>query len=135
MAIKYRLKCPQCGEVLNTYHDTQCPKCRNNLFVNQPGMLQLYRMGNFFGHAGAFGVYINGQPYGYIGNRESLKISLPYGTYNLHIACGMSRKCNDLLFTLTPETPRMYAKTYIKPGFWTNSFGIEVARPEEMPND
>ena len=135
MAIKYRLKCPQCGEVLNTYHDTQCPKCRNNLYVNQPAMLQLYRKGNFYGFAGAFGIYINGQPYGHIGNKESLIFPLPYGTYNLHIAVGVSRKCNDLLFTLTPETPRMYAKTYIKPGFWTNSFGIEVATPDEMPND
>lgn len=135
MAIKYRLKCPQCGEVINTYHDTQCPKCRNNLYVNQPAMLQLYRKGNFYGMAGSFGIYLNGEPYGYIGNRESLKIPLPYGNYNLHIAIGISRKCNDLLFTLSPNVPVMYAKTYIKPGFWTNSFGIEVASPDEMPVD
>ncbi len=135
MAIKYRLRCPYCGEVLNTNHDTQCPKCNNTLYVNQPAKLQLYRKGSFYGVAGAFGIYINGTPYGYIANKESLIIPLPYGTYNLHIAIGMSRKCNDLTFTLTPETPNMYAKTYIKPGFWANSFGIEVARPEEMPED
>lgn len=135
MAIMYRMKCPHCGEVLNTAHDTQCPRCRNTLYVNQPAMLQLYRKGNFYGFAGGFGIYINGVPYGHIGNKESLRFPLPYGTYNLHIAVGMSRKCNDLTFTLTPDAPVMYAKTYIKPGFWANSFGIEVASPDEMPKD
>lgn len=135
MAIAFRMRCPQCGEVLNTQHDTQCPKCRAALSVNQPSMLQLYRMGNFVGAAGGFGIYINGAPYGHIGNKESLRFPLPYGTYTLHIAVGMSRKCNDLTFTLTPEAPVIYAKTYIKPGFWTNSFGIDVVRPEDMPKD
>lgn len=135
MAIKFRVKCPRCGEVQNIYGDIQCGKCGAPVSVQQPGMLQLYRMGNFYGVAGGFGLYINGVPYGYIGNKESLRIPLPYGTYTLHIAVGLSRKCNDLTFTLTPQAPVICAKTYIKPGFWTNSFGIEVARPEEMPLD
>lgn len=135
MAIKYRVKCPKCGEALNIYGDTQCEKCGTPVTTRLPAMVQLYRMGNFYGVAGGFGIYINGVPYGYIGNKESLRIPLPYGTYTLHIAVGMSRKCNDLTVTLTPQAPVMYAKTYIKPGFWTNSFGIEPARPEEMPQD
>ena len=135
MSISYRMKCANCGEAFNTMQDSACPKCGSYVTLQQPAMLQLYRMGNFYGCGGGFGIYINGQPYGHIGNKESLRFPLPYGTYTLHIAAGMSRKCNDLTFTLTPEAPVMYAKTYIKPGFWTNSFGIEVARPEDMPQD
>lgn len=135
MAAKYRVKCPRCGEVLNLFGSSPCTKCGAPLNAQLPAMLRLYRMGNFYGVAGGFGIYLNGVPYGYIGNKESLTIPLNYGTYTLHIAVGVSRKCNDLTFTLTPQAPVMCAKTYIKPGFWTNSFGIEPARPEEMPND
>ena len=135
MAIQFRMKCPNCAEVFNTGNDTFCPKCRNPMTVRQPALLQLYRMGNFVGCAGGFGIYINGEPYGHIGNKESLRFPLPYGSYRLHIAVGMSRKCEDLCFTLSPENPVVYAKTYMKPGFWSNSFVVTAARPDEMPQD
>ena len=136
MSAKIRIKCAHCGEANNVHSVNEpCPKCKQPLGITEEGSIYIYRQGSAYGIAGAFGLYINQQPYGHIGNKESLIFPLPYGTYNLHIAVGMSRKCNDLLFTLTPETPRMYAKTYIKPGFWSNSFGIEVATPDEMPND
>lgn len=135
MAIKYRVKCPRCGEVMNLYADGRCEKCGTPVTTQFPAMLQLYRMGNYVGVATGFGLYINNVPYGYIGNKESLRIPLPYGTYTLHVAMGMSRKCKDLTFTLTPQAPVMYAKTRITLGVWSNTFIIEPARPEEMPND
>lgn len=133
MAIKLRAKCAQCGEVWNTTGNSNCPKCGTLASFAGCGMVQVYRMGNFFGAASALGIYLNGVPYGYIGNRESLRIPLRYGTYTLHFAAGLARKCNDLTFTLTPQTPIIYVKSYVKPGFWTSSFGIELARPEDMP--
>ena len=54
---------------------------------------------------------------------------LPYGTYNIHSAVGMSRKCRDMQVTLTPEYPNAYAKVYMRSGFWTNSFVIEPLDP------
>ena len=59
--------------------------------------------------------------------------NLPEGTYTLRVAVGMSRKCNDFTVTLTPENRFANAKVWIKPGFWANSFVIEPATAEEMP--
>jgi hypothetical protein len=91
--------------------------------------IYLYRQGSFYGVAGAFSLYINGVDFGGIGNKELLCIPLPYGTYNIHCAAGMSRKCRDLVVTLSPEMPQAYTKVYIKPGFWTNSFVVEPMDP------
>ena len=96
-------------------------------------MLTLYRMGSPLGIAGGFGLYINGEPYGHIGNRETLFIPLPYGVHNLHVAVGMSRRCQDLVFQIHPQNRQCYAKVRIKPGFWTNSFVIEQCGPGDMP--
>lgn len=128
-----RVKC-SCGNVLNTTPGGFCPKCRQPLQIPTDAVIYLYRKGSPFGIAGGFGIYINGQPMGYIGNRETVCIPVPYGTHNLHVAVGMNRKCNDFVLNLTPQNRRAYVKVWMKPGFFSNKFVLEMATPEEMPN-
>lgn len=129
---KLRAKC-SCGEVTNTVPGGLCPKCKRPLELPEEAAIRLYRKGSPYGIAGGFGIYINGEPMGYIGNKETVIIPLKYGTYTLHVAVGMSRKCNDFTVTLTPENRVANAKVWIKPGFWANSFVIEPATAAEMP--
>lgn len=133
MAHSYRLKCPKCQNVMDSTGPVICPQCQTPVDVNQGGLIRLYRMGSPIGIAVGFGIYINGQPCGHIGNKQSLLIPVPFGSYTLHVTAGMLRKCQDLSFTLTPQTPVACAKARIKPGFLTNSIVIEPADPSEMP--
>ena len=107
-----------------------CPECHQPIAPSPEGCIYLYRQGSPYGIAGGFGIYINDEPHGYIGNKELLCFPLPYGTYTLHCAVGMSRKCEDMTITLSPEHRVDYAKVYIKPGFWANSFVIEPVDPK-----
>lgn len=109
-----------------------CPECKKKIEVSSDACIYLYRQGSPYGIAGGFGIYLNGEPYGYIGNKELLRFPLPYGTYTLHCAVGMSRKCKDMEITLTPDNKEVYAKVYIKPGFWANSFVIEPLDPKML---
>lgn len=127
-----RVKCI-CGNVMNTVPGAACTKCKQQLQIPTEGMISLYRKGSPLGIASGFGIYLNGEPMGYVGNRETVHIPLRYGTYTLHVAAGMSRRCNDYPITLTPENPRAYTKVWMKPGFWTNSFVLEAATESEMP--
>ncbi len=133
MAIKVRGKCSKCGQVTDANGNYSCPKCGQPVSFEGLGMLQLYRKGSPLGIAMGFGIYIDGQPWGHLANKESIRIPLPFGTHTLHLTCGTNRRCNDLTFTLTPQAPCAYAKGSIKPGFWTNSMRIEPAQPSEMP--
>lgn len=131
MAAKIRIKCPQCGEASNVHNVTDlCPKCAKSTDTVEEGNIYIYRQGSPYGVASGFGLYVNGQPFGHIANKELLRIPVKYGTYNLHAAVGMSRKCRDLEVTISPENPNVYTKVYIKPGFWTNSFVIEHLDPK-----
>ncbi len=131
MSAKLRIKCPHCNEVSNVKPDAAlCPECKKAVSLNGEACIYLYRQGSPYGVAGGFGIYINGEPFGHIGNKELLCFPLPYGTYNLHCAVGMSRKCQDMQVTLTPDNRVAYAKVYIKPGFWANSFVIEPVDPK-----
>ena len=129
-----RVKCA-CGEVANAVPGNLCPKCRRPFEFPGDGLITLYRMGNFLGVAGGFGIYLNNEPMGYIGNRELIRIPVKYGTYNMHIAVGMNRKCTDLVMEITPHNRFAFAKVHMLPGFWSNHFVIETARPDEMPLD
>ena len=80
-----------------------------------------------------FGVYIDGQPCGHIGNKETVSYSVPFGTHNVRMTAGMSRKCVDMTLTLTPQAPVGYLKAHIKPGFISNTVVIEPAMPQDMP--
>ena len=135
MAKVYRMKCPTCGNVQNVNASGPCKKCGAQLNVEQPAAIDLYRMGNFYGAAGGFSIYINEQPYGAIGNREELVFPLPYGEYKMHIVCGMNRKCNDPIINLTAEDSYVCMKVYMKPGFISNKFIIERVDPSTMPKD
>ena len=116
-----RYKC-SCGHVINTEFGAYCEKCRQPLNIPEEGMLYFYRKGSPIGIAGGFGIYIDEQPYGYIGNKESLHIPLKYGTHRLHVACGMNRRCNDLIIEITPQNRVFFA------------FVLEVAQKDEMPS-
>lgn len=131
MAAKLRIKCPHCGEASNVFTvNDSCPKCNRPLGLEEEGSIYIYRQGSPYGIAGGFGLFINDQPFGYIGNKELLRIPVKYGTYNIHSAVGMSRKCRDLEVTISPENPVAYTKVYIKAGFWTNSFVVEPVDPK-----
>lgn len=130
MVPKIRIKCPRCGNVENVHPGNEiCPKCQTPADTLNQGCIYIYRQGSAYGIAGKFGLYINGEPYGHIGNKELLCLPLKFGTYNVHSAVGMSRKCRDLQVTISPENPVAYTKVYIKPGFWTNSFVVEPMDP------
>ena len=129
-----RVKC-SCGHVMNALPGGYCAKCKAPLNIETDGMILLYRKGSPFGIAGGFGIYLNGEPMGYVGNREMVRIPVKYGSYNLHVAAGLNRKCNDLKIFINPEHPNAYTKVWLKPGFLTNSFVLEWSTPEEMPLD
>lgn len=132
MSRTLRVKCT-CGNVMNANPGNLCSKCKQPLQFPEQGLISLYRKGSPLGIAGGFGIYINNEPMGYIGNRETVHIPVNYGSYRLHVAVGMSRKCTDLVINITPEHPHGYAKVWMKPGVWTNSFVIEPSTAEEMP--
>ena len=132
MTTSLRVKC-SCGEVLNTTPGSYCPKCRQLLNIPTDAVIYLYRKGSPLGIADKFGIYIDGQPMGYIGNKETLCIPVTYGVHSLHVARGLNRRCNDLQFNLTPQNRQVYTKVWMRPGFWSNSFELEFARPDEMP--
>ena len=129
-----RVKCTHCGHVDNTVPGGLCPECHQPYDIPGDAVIYLYRKGSPMGIAGGFGIYINGEPFGHIGNRETLCIPVKYGAHNLHVAMGVALRCNDLLITLTPQNRFAYVKVWMKPGFWTNSFVLEPSTPEEMPN-
>lgn len=131
MAAKIRIKCSHCGEANNVHSlNDLCPKCNKPLGLSEEGSIYIYRQGSPYGIAGGFGLYINDEPYGYIGNKELLRIPVKFGNYNIHSAVGMSRKCRDLQVSITPENPVVYTKVYMKPGFWANSFVVEHVDPK-----
>ena len=129
----FRFKCPKCGDVSDSPAGAVCKKCNTVLQGTDGAYLQIYRMGSPIGFAGGFGIYINGQPYGFIGNRQSIRIPLPYGKYTLHFAAGLNRRCEDVLVELTPEQPKSFVKVHMRVGFWSNKFVPEFAREEDMP--
>ena len=64
---------------------------------------------------------------------ERVVTVLPMGTHTLHMTCGMTRRCEDLTFTLTLEAPAAYVKASIRMGFWSNTIHLTPADPSEMP--
>ena len=133
MAFMYRMKCPACGKVTDVAADGPCPACKQPMMIWRGGGVQVYRMGSPMGMAVGYGTYINGQPYGHIGNCESVYFPLPFGTYTFHFTCGMTRKCEDVTVTITPEQPFAFVKARIKMGFWANSIVAEQVSQQEMP--
>lgn len=136
MAVGVRVKCPNCGHVMNLAGDSTCPKCSAPLSENAyrgEGMVQLYRMGSPIGVAVGYGLYLDDAPMGHLANTETVFIPVSFGQHKLHVTCGMTRKCQDLIFTVSPEKPHICAKARIKAGFWSNTVIVEEAAPSEMP--
>lgn len=133
MSTLLRNKCPSCGHVADVPGNYVCPKCKNNIDLNSDGIIQIYRMGSPIGVAAGYGIYINGNPCGHIGNKQSIRIPVPFGKYTLHFTCGATRKCQDVTVDITPENSNAYVKVHIKPGFWTNCIIAETATAQEMP--
>ena len=129
-----RFKCKYCSTVSDLSPASPvCPKCGQTVEGYEGGFIQIYRMGSPVGIAVGYGTYINGEPYGHIANTQSVRIPLPYGTYNLHFTCGMTRRCQDVAVTLSPESPAAYVKARIKMGFWTNKIIAEEVDASTMP--
>lgn len=133
MSLLLRMKCPSCKHVDNLPAGAKCPSCGADMPAVGDSFIQIYRMGSPIGIAVGYGVYINGEPYGHVANKESIRIPLPFGTYNLHLTCGMTRRCKDLTVTLTEESPKAFVKAHIRPGFWTNTIVPEPAEEKDMP--
>ena len=127
-----RIRCEACKNVADVLVDTVCPKCGAPSIPG--GYFKLYRMGSMYGVAMPFGIYIDNEPCGYIGNKQTCWIRLPYGTHRVHIAMAANRRCEDMMVTVAPEHPLEAGKVYMKPGFWTNKFVITSAQPSEVPN-
>ena len=128
-----RVRCTACGNVADVQDDTACPKCKAAL--PQPaGYVKLYRMGNFVGSAAGIGLYIDGTPTGYIGNRQTLWVRIPYGNHTLHCAMQMARKCNDPVVSINEEHPVMGFRLAIKMGMFVNSFMLTPCDPRELPD-
>lgn len=129
---KLRTKCPQCTTVQDIQGATPCTKCGTQL-MPQEGTISVYRKGSPIGAALGFGVYINDQPFGHIAATESVTFTLPYGSYKLHMTCGATRRCKDLVVNLSPEFPAGYVRAAMKSGFWSNTILIDPMKPEEFP--
>lgn len=132
----FRVKCSVCQKVADFTSAGLCA-CGNKISLGGPnvGMVWLYRMGNFVGAAAGLSIYINGQPYGHIGNRQAIRIPLPYGTHNLHIVPPMSSRCEDLRVTLNDATPLVCVKAHIAMGAFANKVRLEPVSPDTMPKE
>ncbi len=127
--IPIRYRCAN-GHVFDSKDfQTVCPKCGAPL--PSGGLIQIYRMGNFMGGAVGMGIYINDVPHGHIGNRQSIRLSVPFGMHKVHVTHTTTRSCNDPVYTVTPEYPYVWCKAHFSKG----GFGITVeqANPQDMP--
>ncbi len=131
----YRVKCPHCGTMNDLKVDGNCSYCEKPINIPKEGMIQLYRQGSFIGMAVGYNIYLNDKPMGTLANKKSVKIPVNFGTYKLHLTCGMTEKCEDITFDITPEQPNIYLKGRIKAGFWSNKIIIEKATLESMPEE
>lgn len=128
-AIKVRYRCPS-GHVFNGPEtQTACPTC--GAMLPKGGYIQLYRMGNMMGVTVGMGIHINEQPCGHIGNKESIRISVPYGQYKVHVTHTTTRRCNDPIVTVDPAHPTVFLKAHFVKGGW--AIGVDVADEAEMP--
>ncbi len=127
-----RYHCAACKNTSDVKTDAACPKCGAPALPG--GYIKLYRMGAMLGVAVPFEIYIDNELLGYIGNKQTCWIRVPFGTHRLHVAQGMNRKCTDVMITIAPEHPLEGCKCAIKPGFFVNSFTITAANPAEVPD-
>lgn len=127
MTVRYR--CPN-GDVFDGFaSQTSCPAC--GAALQKGGYIQVYRMGNMMGMAVGMGVYVDDIPFGHVGNKQSVCISVPYGRHKLHMTHTSTRACNDPVYMITPQNPHVYCKAHFSAGGFRIT--IEDATPESMP--
>ena len=127
--VTVRYRCPN-GDVFDgTEQQTACPKCGAPLAKG--GYIQMYRMGNYMGSAVGMGVYIDDVPCGHIANKQSIRISVPFGSHKVHVTHTTTRKCNDPVFTVTPQAPYVWCKAHFSKGGF--AIAVEPANPQDMP--
>ena len=128
--IPVRRLCP-CGNVFDGGEaQSACPKC--GAIVPGGAIIHIYRMGNMAGMAVGMGVYIDDVPCGHLANKQSIRISVPYGTHKIHMTHTTTRACNDPIFNLTPQTPYVCLKARFAAGGFR--IAVEPADPGTMPN-
>ncbi|MCR5805278.1 MAG: hypothetical protein K6G47_13575 [Clostridia bacterium] len=132
MANKFRIKCPSCGKVIDIESNTTC-SCGSPLVLPEDGMIEMYRVGNPFGAAVGFGIYLNEIPMGHLANTGLVRIPVPYGHYKVHMTQGMSRRCKDQEFDVTPQNRIVYLKAHVNLGLFTNTVVIEQSTADQMP--
>ncbi len=133
MAKQIRVKCPACGEIVDLTRTGPCPRCGKKVEARAAGTLVLYRPRDASGSVSSYGVYLNGTPYGKIESRDVLSFPLPFGSYKVHVVCGMNRKCNDPVVTLSEAEPVVCLEVRIKMGFIQNSFVLERIDRADLP--
>lgn len=128
-AVKVRYRCDG-GHVFDgSDSQTACPTCGAPL--KKGGFIQIYRMGNMMGCAVGMGIYIDSQPFGHLGNKESVRVSVPFGQHQVHLTHTATRASNMPVVTVTPEAPYAFCKaSFAKAGFEIN---IAQASPDDMP--
>ena len=92
MAIMLRLKCPSCGEVMNAAGFCNCTKCGTPIRYNGGECCRSTAWAPRSASRQATAFYLDGQPYGHLANKESIRIPLPMGTHTLHMTCGTTRR-------------------------------------------
>jgi hypothetical protein len=130
-AVTVRYRCPN-GHVFDGNANQEfCPECKAQL--QKGGYIQMYRMGNYMGMAVGMGIYINGEPYGHLGNKQSVRISVPFGSHKVHVTHTTTRACNDPVLTVSPQAPYVWCKaSFAKMGFVIE---VKPAAEDSMPLD
>lgn len=127
--VTVRYCCPNGHAFDGTEQNGVCPTCGAPL--QKGGFIQLYRMGNYMGSMVGMGIYIDDIPFGHIANQQSLRISVPFGPHKVHVTHTTTRKCNDPVFTVSPQAPYVWCKAhFVKAGF---AIQIDPASPADMP--
>ncbi len=127
--IPIRYRCAS-GHVFDSkVPQTNCPTCGAPL--PSGGLIQIYRMGNMIGAAVGMGVYIDDVPLGHLANKQSSRVSVPYGMHKVHVTHTTTRKCNDPVFTVTQEYPYVWCKAHFSKGGF--AITVEQANPQDMP--
>lgn len=130
----YRYLCQKCNKLYTTTTEGGICDCGAAQDMTGYGSITLYRMGSPLGCAVPMDIHFNGNGYGSLVNKECVKIFVPYGSYTVHVALGMNRKCNDLVFDVTENTKDAYVKAAIKAGLITNKIRLTECTAADMPN-
>ena len=130
MKAKLRVNCPHCGTTADLHcENATCVKCCELLEYPKEASLYIYRLGSMYLHPCKFRVYINDEMFGFIGNRELIRVPLKYGTYNIRSTLGVDNDCYGMQVTLTEENPAAYVRVRIKSGMKARLF-VEPMDPK-----